>query len=202
MKHFFFLCLLAVSTAFAADEAKTALAQPGKLVAAPDLKEPFGSGWVVKYGTWDMKGGEVAITELPEQKHAAVLWHETGLQSAVIECEFQFEGGRAFLVGCDSPNKHVGRLVITPKAAKIAEDSSEIKGKQPGQTIAETALDLKPGQWYAARFEWKGDQMAATVDGHRIQGQHPTLSKEKTRWWLAVSGAKVRVRNLKAWEGK
>ena len=194
-----FLCLALSSTAA---EVKSPLVQPGRLVAQPDLTQPLGSGWTVKHGTWEVKEGELIIAELPENKHAAVLWHEVALPSAVIKCEFQLEGGRAFLLGCDATNKHVGRLVITAKSAKIAEDSSEIKGKQPGQTLAETALNLQPGQWYAARFEWQGDRLAATVDGHLLQGQHPTLAQPKARWWLAVSGARVRVRNLQVWEGK
>lgn len=96
------------------------------------------------------------IAEVPADKHAAVVWHEVLLPSAIVQCDFQFEGGRAFLLGCDATNKRVGRLVITAKSAKLVEDSSEIKGKQPGQTLAQA----------------------------------------KARWWLAVSGAKVRVRNL------
>ncbi len=191
---------LAISTL--AEDAKSLLLQPGKVVAQPDLRGPLGAGWVVKHGTWDMKDGEMVIAEIPENKHAAVLWHEVGLQSAVIECEFQFDGARGFLIGCDSANKHVGRLVITAKDAKLAEDSSEIKGKQPGKTIGETALDLKPGQWHAVRLEWTGDKMAARVDGKEIHGEHPTLSATKARWWFAVSGANVRVRNVSVREGK
>ena len=151
-----FLCL---ALSLVADEPKTPLVKPGKLVAHPDLKESLGTDWTVKHGTWEVKAGELAIAEVPADKHAAVLWHEVGLPSAVIECEFQFEGGRTFILGCDATNKHVGRLVITAKSAKLVEDSSEVKGKQPGQTLAEAALNLTPGKWYAVRFEWQGDRM-------------------------------------------
>ena len=107
--------------------------RPGKLVAQPDLKQPLGPEWNSPYGSWDVKDGELIIAEHPEDKHAAVLWHQVALQSAIIECEIQFEGGSGFLIGCDAPNRHVGRLVVTAKNAKLAEDSSEIKGKQPAQ---------------------------------------------------------------------
>ena len=202
MKPLLMSLLLGLALSLAAAEPKVPLVQPGKLVAHPDLKEPLGTGWTIKHGTWEVKAGELTIAEVPADKHAAVLWHEVGLPSAIVQCEFQFGGGRTFILGCDATNKHVGRLVITAKSAKLVEDSSEIKGKQPGQTLAEAALNLTPGQWYVARFEWQGDRMAASVDGHPLLGQHATLAQVKARWWLAVSGAKVHVRNLQVWEGK
>lgn len=180
--------------------------QPGKIVAQPDLTRavpadlpcaPFGPEWIVKHGSWHVQDGAITVSELPENKHAAVLWHLVPLQSAIVECEFQFDGGKAFIIGNDSAAKHVGRLVITAKGAKLSEDSSEIKGKQPGGTLAEAALDLKPGQWVSVHLEWTGDRMAARVDGKELQGRHPTLTTKKARWWFAVSGAKVRIRNVK-----
>ncbi len=196
------LLALAVVASTLAEDTKPILVQPGKLIAQPDLKEPLGAEWKSPHGSWEVKAGELVIAERPEDKHAAVLWHQVALQSAIIECEIQFDGGSGFLIGCDAPNRHVGRLVVTAKNAKLAEDSSEIKGKQPGMTLDETTLDLKPGQWYPVRLEWAGDKIAARVAGKSIQGQHPTLSVAKERWWFAVSGAKVRVRNVKVWEGK
>lgn len=43
----------------------------------------------------------------------------------VVDCEFRFNGGKNFLVGCDA-TKHVGRLIITDKNLKLAEDSTEV----------------------------------------------------------------------------
>ena len=193
--------VLAQTTAFA-DDAKSLLVQPGKVVAQPDLKSPLGDEWSVRKGTWEPKDGELVCAEVPADKHAAVLWHQVGLQSAVIECEFQLDGGKVFIIGCDSAKGHVGRLVITPKLAKISEDVTMVNGKHAGSTLGQTVLDLKPGQWYSARFEWTGDKMAARVDGKEIRGKHENLATPKTRWWFAVGGAKVHVKNIKACEGK
>jgi hypothetical protein len=202
MKPLILLLALALVGSTLAEDAKPILVPAGKIVAHPDLQQPLGADWKSPYGTWEVKAGELVIAEHPEDKHAAVLWHQVALQSAIIECEIKFDGGSGFLIGCDSPVRHVGRLVVTAKNAKLAEDSSEIKGKQPGMTLAETVLDLKPGQWYPVRMEWTGDRMAARVAGKSIQGQHPTLSATKARWWFAVSGATVRVRQVKVTEGK
>ncbi|MFZ2643364.1 MAG: hypothetical protein WA117_20405 [Verrucomicrobiia bacterium] len=196
------LAIVLAQTAAFADDAKSLLVQPGKVVAQPDLKQPLGTEWNARHGTWDAKDGELVCAEVPADKHSAVLWHPVGLQSAVIECEFQFDGGKVFIIGCDTAKKHVGRVTITPKLARITEDASAVKGKTPPKTLAEAALDLKPGQWYPVRLEWTGDKMAARVAGKEIRGENEKLSVPKARWWFAVGGAKVRVKNIKACEGK
>ncbi len=196
------LAIVLVPLMVSADDAKSILVQPGKVVAQPDLKQPLGEEWNARKGTWEPKDGVLVCSEVPADKHAAVLWHQVGLQSAVIECEFQFDGGKVFLIGCDSAKGHVGRLVISPKLAKVAEDISLVNGKHASSTLQQADLDLKPGQWYSVRLEWTGDKIAARVDGKEIQGQHANLATPKTRWWFAVSGAKVNVKNIKACEGK
>lgn len=193
--------------ASAEETAKPILVKDGKVVAEPDLTKPLDKDWSVRKGTWDVKDGELVASEIPTEKHAAVIWHQVGLQNAVIECDFLFDGAGGFLIGCDSKNHHVGRLVINRKGAKISEDSTEVKSPEPGkshpgQTLGSTPLDLKPGQWYHVRFEWTGDQMAANVDGHEFKGQHPTLSTEKARWWFAVGGKFVKIRHIKVSEGQ
>jgi hypothetical protein len=201
MKYLAPLLLAALSTITLADEAKVPLVQSGKSVTQPDLKQPLDETWKIAKGTWEVKDGELIATELPAEKHSAVLWHQVGLQSAVIECEFQFDGANVFIIGCDGA-KHVGRLVITKTTAKISEDSTEVKGVHPGATLGETKLAIKPGEWHKVRFEWTGDKMAARIDDKEIQGAHPSLSVKKARWWFAVGGAKMRIRNVKASEGK
>lgn len=91
-------------------------------------------------------------------------------------------------------------MVITPKSAKLCEDSTEVKGKTPNHTLAEAAVDLKPGEWHKLRVEWTGCRMAARLDGQELQAQHPYLATPKARWWFAVSGAKLKLRNVQAWE--
>ena len=183
--------------ALADDAAKNILVPAGKVVTEPSLKEPLDDTWAVSKGTWEVKDGEMVAAEVPEQKHAAVLWHKVGLSSAVIDCDFYFDGAKVFIIGCDG-TKHIGRLVMTYGSIKICEDSSEVKGVRPGATLAEAKVNLKPGEWHHAHLKWTGDQMAARVDGVEIKGNHPTLSAPKSRWWLAVGGSKAKVKNVKA----
>lgn len=188
MKHSLFVAaLLFASLVHAADLSP---------VAQPDLKSPLSSEWLVKHGTWDIKDGVMTVAELPQNKHAAVLWHQVPLQTGAVDCEFMFDGGKVFILGCDGAS-HIGRVTITPKSCVIMDDSTAVKGKSPGTKLAEAKLDLKPGQWYPLHYEWSGNRMAAKIGDVSIEGSHDNLGKNKSRWWFAVSGQTVKVRQVK-----
>ena len=104
-------------------------------------------------------------------------------------------------MGCDG-TKHIGRLVITPKSAKLCEDSTEVKGKTPSHVLSEVTADLKPGEWQKLRVEYAGDRMVARLNDQELQAQHPYLATPKTRWWLAASGPAIELRNVKVTERK
>src|SRR4051812_21494161 len=125
-----------------AEDAKPLLNQPGKIISAPDFKQPLGSEWSVAKGKWVSADGLLSVTDIPDEKHIPVLHLATGPTPLVWESEFKFNSGKSFLVGCDA-QKRVGRVVIGPKNIKIAEDSTEVKGKVPSHTLNETAVDLK-----------------------------------------------------------
>jgi len=192
---------LLLTSAVLAQEAKPTLVQPGKLIAEPDLKGPLPAEWAVQKGTWDIKDGEMVVTQLEEQKHGPVLWYKVSLASAIVECEFKFDGANSFILGCDS-NHHIGRLAINKKGMRLQEDSHEGKGKPPVPALAQADLDLKPGEWYKIRYEWAGDKMAATLGEKSIQATHPALDQKRSRWWFASGGSKLVLRNIKVWEGK
>jgi len=173
-----------------------AFAQDLKPIASPDLKAPLSADWVLRHGTWEIKDGEITAAELPEQKHAAVLWHQVALQTGAVECEFQFSGARGFLLGCDG-DKHVGRIVITNKEIRLMDDSTEVKGKTPSTLLASAKLDLKANEWHKLRYEWSGERMAATLDGTSVEATNASLGLKKSRWWFAVSGASMKIREVK-----
>lgn len=166
------------------------------VVAQPDLKAPLPAEWSVRHGTWEVKDGEMRVAELPENKHAAVLWHQVPLQSGAVECEFQFDGAKTLILGCDG-DRHIGRVVILPKFLRILDDSTEVKGKTPSTKLAEASLDLKPGQWYKLTYSWSGNEMTAKLGDASISASNPNLGKKKSRWWFAVGGAAVKIRNIK-----
>ncbi|HSH93858.1 MAG TPA: hypothetical protein VK968_06915 [Roseimicrobium sp.] len=184
-----FFGLSAASTVLAEDAKPLLHDKPLPAVAAPTFKEPLDSKWSVAKGKWTPADGVLDVVEIPEDKHVPVLHHKAGLQSAVIECDFRFDGPGSFLIGCDGA-KHVGRVVVSQTALSIAEDSVA-----PSHTIAKLDMPVKQGEWHHIRVEWKGDEMAARLDGKELRAKHEYLAKAKAQSWLAVAKA-AKVRNL------
>jgi hypothetical protein len=182
-----------------AEDAAPMLARPGKVITQPDFRQPLGPEWSTGKGKWTPADGVLSSVGIPEEKHVAVLHLKTGPVSLVVDCEFRFDGGKIFYVGCDGA-KHVGRLVITEKNAKLAEDSTEVKGKTPSHTLAETNVDLKQGDWQRLHVEYAGDQMAARLNGVELKAKHEYLATPKVRWWFA--GDNVQIRNVRFSEGQ
>jgi hypothetical protein len=159
------------------------------VIVAPDLKSAFAEPWKIPHGEWKPDGGVLRMTEIPARKHVPVLQHWVGLKTAVIELEFRQDAPTTFYIGCDA-EKHVGRVVITPKEVTIAEDSVK-----PSHILARMPLEPIKGQWRHVRVEWTGDRMAVRIDGKELQARHPFLATPKTRSWIA--GAKsAEVRNF------
>ncbi len=180
--------LLLLAIAAHADDLKT--------IAAPDLKSPLSSEWKVAKGTWEPKDGVLTGTELLAEKHAAVLWHQVPMQTGTVTCEFMLETGKTLILGCDG-DRHVGRIVITPQALQVRDDSTEVKGKTPSTLLATTKISLKPGEWHTLTYEWSGDRMTGKVDGAKVEGTSANLAKKKVRWWFAIGGGSVKLRNIK-----
>lgn len=169
-----------------------------KVISKPDFKQPLGAEWSTGKGKWDPTEGVLKVTDLPDEHHIPVLHLATGPASLIWECEFRFNAGKSFLVGCDA-QKHVGRVVIGAKSFKICEDSTEVKGKSGSHTLSETPVDLKPGDWHTLRVDHAGDRIAARLDATELQAQHAYLATPKVRWWFAASDA-VEIRNVRITE--
>lgn len=182
--------VLACGPAQAAEGGKPLHERELPAVAAPGFRLPLDASWSVAKGSWTPKDGVLNGVELPEEKHAGVLHHKAGLVSAVIECDFRFDGPGTFLIGCDG-TKHVGRVVVGAGGMDIAEDSVK-----PSHVIASLKGPVASGAWHHLRVEWAGDRMAASLNGKEIRAQHPYLATPKARSWLAVAKA-VKVRELK-----
>lgn len=173
------LSLVLASVALGADLKPLLNEQALPSLAKPTFKEPLGADWQTAKGKWVPEDGVLHMIDLPEQKHVPVLWHKVGLSAAVIELDFRQNAPGGFLVGCDGA-KHVARVVVTPTALSIAEDSVA-----PSRTIATAKVTAKQGEWHHLRVEWKGDEMAADLDGVELKAKHPYVASDKARSWLA-----------------
>jgi hypothetical protein len=195
-----FLCVVTFAiNSLVAEDSAPILIRPGKVISQPDFKQPLGPEWSVGKGKWTPADGVLTSTDLPEEKHIPVLHLATGPVDVVVDCEFCFNSGKTFLVGFDS-TKHVGRVVITAKNIKLCEDSTEVKGKTPSDTLAEAAIDLKPEDWQRLHVEYSDGKLAVRLNGQELRAEHPYLATPKVRWWFAAND-KVQVRNVKFSEG-
>jgi hypothetical protein len=183
--------LLIASAAFAEQPGSTAKESELPVIAAPSFEEPLDSSFSVANGSWTPAKGILTAVELPADKHVAVLHHNVGLSSAVIELEFKLDGSPAFLVGCDGKKGHVGRVVVKPTGVDIAEDSAK-----PSHVIATLKTPVASGQWHQLRVEWKQDEMIATLDGQTVSAKHEYLATPKARSWLAVPKTKTEIQKL------
>ena len=199
MKTSAFLVFIALATTCHAGEAEDFLNHPGKLIEQATFKDGISGTWKIAKGKWDAADGVLTPTPIEEEKHVPVLWDLIIPVSAVVECEFQLDSAPNFIIGCDGA-KHIGRVSITPKAARITDDSTENKKEKTAATmLSEEKLDLKKDQWYTAKFGWKGDKIYAIVDGKELVGQAPLFTSKRSRWWFATPGAHIR--NVKVSEG-
>lgn len=166
------------------------------VLATPDFQSPLDATWKIAHGTYEPKDGVLVCAEKPENKHVAVLWHQVGWNSGVIECEFRFDGSKILILGCDGTTPkglaHIGRVVIGPKMISIAEDSVK-----PSHTIAKAPADLKTGVWHRLSFAWSGDRISLKVNDLIVETVHPYLATGKTRSWIAVGGQTASIRALK-----
>ena len=172
---------------------------------APDFNQPLGKEWTVVKGTWTTANGELRGDELAADKHAAVLHHPGKVEALIITCEFRLGDARILYVGFDGA-RHVGRLVIRTNSIGLFEDSPDTNLK-PGEKskshpLMTYAPRLKPDEWYPLTLEIRGDEMAALVNGIQLKARHPYLATPKERFWFAVSGTNLRIRNLKVWNAK
>ena len=149
------------------------------VVAAPAFQGPLGPEWSTAKGTWAPADGILRMTELPAEKHVAVLHHVVPLPTAVIELDFKQAQAGAFYVGCDS-TRHIGRVVVLGGAVVIQEDSGKTS-----RTVAKLDYTAKPGEWHHLRVEWSGDEMACVIDGRELRARDPYFATAKRRSWLA-----------------
>lgn len=193
MKTTHLAAFLVLTAAALAADTKPLLDGNGDLpvIAAPGFNEPLDSTWSIAKGSWLPAKGVLTAAELPADKHVAVLHHKVGLSAAVIELDFRLDGSPSIIIGCDGKS-HIGRVSVSATAMNIAEDSVK-----PSHTIATLKTPTAPGEWHHLRVEWKGDQMAASLDGHELRAQHAFLATPKVRSWIAVGKSNAQVRGLK-----
>lgn len=160
-------------------------------VSEPSFKATFQAPFETVRGKWQHSTeGVVSVTDIPEEKHIPVLFHNAQLDEAFFELEFRFEKPGTLIVGCDS-QKHIGRVLVTSTGLTIQEDSNE-----KSTNVAHLPFVVELGKWHRFKASWAGDKFAGILDGKELKARHPYFVAKRLRSWIAASDL-VQIRNLK-----
>lgn len=108
---FLFLIGMALA-ANAAEDTKPLLAIPGKVLFESKLDTPLPQSWKAAKGDWTVVDGALKGSELPADKHGAVLRMAGPVPDFVIEYEFKFDGARATSLSINAVKDHESGTMI------------------------------------------------------------------------------------------
>jgi hypothetical protein len=175
------------------------LAVPGEVVYENSLAEKPAAPWRAAKGRWEAVEGALRGSELPEDKHGAVLRLIGPVpDNVVIEYEFRFtEGAKSTTLSINDAKDHVCRLLMTPRTFTVQKDDNDHEGPDKPVVFSRQMANLAPGQWHKVRLEIIGNTMLGQCDGHVGHGSHELIGKKKVNFGFTVSGQSVDFRNLK-----
>lgn len=189
-----FLAFAVFVSPLAADEAKLAI--PGKLLYENKLSAAPGTEWKAAKGKWEMVDGSWRGSELPEDKHGAVIRLSQKLTDFVIEAEFCFSGAKSTTLSINAEKDHMARIAITPTLVTIRRDDNDHAGPDKAVTFAVFPAKFEPGTWHKVRLEMVGDTLLGQVDDLVAWGSDPLFTKAKMAPGFTAAGQSIQWRNF------
>ncbi|MFV0445644.1 MAG: hypothetical protein ACK5Q5_18845 [Planctomycetaceae bacterium] len=212
------LILATLSPAFGAEPPATRLCRPAELVTSEKFDHPevFGpkgkpgdSGWRAGIGKWSIRDSAAyAIQEGPSEKrpngHEAVCEYVTDLGDLVLTGEFKLADAPQVGFVCrdiNSPNLHLGRVVITPTAIWI-QKMSGIGKETRREELTRIKVNLDPQAWHKITVEVCGDRWLAQIDEHTLEASHARFTDRKGRVGFVSRGEGAQFRNVALWSAQ
>jgi hypothetical protein len=160
-------------------------------------------GWLGKPGKWEMTDGAVQVSELPEDKHAAVRRHPLQYHDAIFEFSFELDGAKTIGLSLNNKGGHVCRAMITPKGMILQVDQPNPKSDLKGVRLAASTTPVESGKWHKLTVEVHGPMMIAQIDDNPpIAGENPRVDVDKTDLGIPVGGVSAKVKGLKVYAVK
>ncbi len=166
-------------------------------------------GWRDGIGEWSIvDGAAYAKMEGPSEKrpkgHEAVCEHITDLGDLLLTGEFKL--GTSPQVGfvcrdANSPNLHLGRVLITPTAIWIQKMSGIAKETRK-EELMRLEVTLDPNAWHMITLEVSGDHWRARIDNHVIEAHHERFLDRKGRVGFVAGGEGAQFRRIALWSAK
>lgn len=190
--------LLVAATLAAAVSAPAA--ERGKVLFSDDFSSAK-PGWTGAPGKWEIVDGAAKVTELPENKHAAVRRHAVAYRNAAIEFSFKFDGARQIALSINNKNGHVCRLVLTPTAMVLQTDKPRAASDVKPARLATKPVRISAGEWHKVALEVQGPRMTAVLDGKEtITGESAAVDVPKTDIGFPVGGQSAWIDNVRVVE--
>jgi hypothetical protein len=174
----------------------------GQLLFSDDFSGPaLAQGWIGKPGKWEMVDGAVKVSEVPEDKHAAVRRHVLPqYRDAIFEFSFEFDGAKTIGLSLNNKAGHVCRLMITEKGMILTVDQPNPKSDLKGVRLAASTAPVQSGKWHKVVVEVHGPVMIAQMDdAPAISGENPRVDVDKTDVGIPVGGVCAKVKGLKVY---
>ncbi len=193
--------LLAAATFGHAEPAKLApiMMVPGEALASDTFADSLPKAWRPGKGTWTVKDGVVSGTEIPADKHGAVMRRALNFTNAIITFSFRLDRARQITLSINDAKEHVCRLLINPRGFTVQKDDHDHDGPDKAVIFARVAMTLAPAEWHTAVVELNGTEMVAQVDsaGKVGFGADELLNRPKANFGLTVAGGPAEFRDIR-----
>ncbi len=180
--------------ALAADEPKLAI--PGEVLYENKLDSTPGAEWKAAKGKWEAIDGAWRGSELPEDKHGAVIRLNQKLTDFVIDAEFCFSGAKSTSLTINAVKDHMARIAITGNTVTIRRDDNDHRGPDKAITFAVFSRKFEPGTWHKIHLEMVGDTMLGQVDDLIAWGSDPLFTTPKLAPGFTAAGQSIQLRNF------
>jgi hypothetical protein len=176
----------------------------GALLFSDDFSGPtLAKGWAGKPGKWEMVDGAAKVSEVPEDKHAAVRRHPLQYHDAIFEFSFQFDGARMIALSLNNKGGHVCRLTVSPKGMILQVDQPNATSELKAVRLAASTTPVESGKWHKVMVEVRGPKMIAQIDdASPISGENPRVDVDKADLGIPVAGVSAMVKDVKVYAVK
>jgi len=184
------------------DETRTWMSKRGALLWEESFPgTTLSKDWRKGLGSWQVEGGVLKGAELPQDNHAAYLYRQVSTPDVVLQFSFKFAGAK--LVSClFKGDFHVAALNIRPDGATLRRMTGigkTTKGADVDATREKLALD--DGAWHHVVWEFRGDEMVATIDGRwSLLARVEDMSLARDRYEFSTRGGPAALfKDAKVW---
>lgn len=176
------------------------LAIPGKLLFESKLDSAPAAPWKAAKGEWLATDGALRGSELPADKHGAVLRATQTLSDCIIQVEVKFDGAKSTTLSLNAVKDHMARIALTPTTVTIQRDDNDHEGPDKAIIFHRVKAEMAPGEWHSVRMELVGDTLLGKVDSIVGYGSSALFTQAKANPGVTVAGQSVQFRNFKIWE--